>query len=202
LIGFTAKKGLSGLEHFAGIPSTVGGGLWQNLHFLSPDRTKTVYIEEFLRESEIVTEEGERKIVDTTYFSFGYDTSILHTKKDVVLSATFELTPKAEAEIENVIDANLKWREEKHPQNASHCSAGSIFKKIENLGAGRLIEQVGLKGYTIGGAQISDKHANFIINTGNGTARDVVELIELVKQKVRDQFNVEMQAEISMIGEF
>ena len=202
LIGFTAKKGLSGLEHFSGIPSTVGGGLWQNLHFLSPDRTKTMYIEEFLREAEILTEEGERKIVDTSYFNFGYDTSILHTKKDVVLSATFQLTPKNEAEIENVIDANLKWREEKHPQNATHCSAGSIFKKVENLGAGRLIEQVGLKGHQIGGAQISDKHANFIINTGNATANDVVQLVELVKEKVRAQFNVEMQPEISFVGEF
>lgn len=202
LIGFIAKKGLSGLEHFSGIPSTVGGALWQNLHFLSSDRTRTVYIEEVLEQAEILTEEGERKIVGKEYFHFGYDTSILHTRKDAVLSATFLLEKKDEAAIEQTIDENLKWREEKHPHNAVHSSAGSVFKKIEGYGAGRLIEQVGLKGYKIGDAQISEKHANFIVNTGNATATDVKKLIELVQTKVKDKLGLDMQTEVSMIGEF
>lgn len=202
LIGFTAKKGLSGFEHYAGIPSTVGGALWQNLHFLSPDRTGTMYIGNILVSAEIMTEEGEKKIVDREYFHFGYDTSILHSNKDIVLSATFELMEKDPEEIESVIDANLKWREEKHPHNAIHISAGSVFRKIEGHGAGRLIEQVGLKGHQIGGAQISERHANFIINTGDATAKDVMNLINLVKEKVRQQLGLEMQMEISVVGEF
>src|SRR5262249_5999799 len=136
------------------------------------------------------------------YFQFGYDDSILHLRKDIVLSATFQLTPKDSLEIEGTIDANLKWREEKHPEGATHNSAGSVFKKIEGHGAGRLIEQVGLKGHHIGGAQISIKHANFIVNTGSATAKDVVDLIELVKVKVRGELGLEMQTEISLIGEF
>lgn len=202
LIGFTAKKGLSGLEHYSGIPSTVGGALWQNLHFLTPDRLQTAYISEVLESAEILTEEGERKTVGKDYFGFGYDTSILHTKRDVVLLATFQLEKKDEAVIENTIDANLKWREEKHPQNAVHCSAGSVFKKIDGRGAGRLIEEVGLKGHQIGDAQISEKHANFIINTGSATAQDVVQLIELVKKTIQEKLNLEMQTEISLVGEF
>ncbi len=202
LIGFTEKKGLSGFEHFAGIPSTVGGALWQNLHFLSPDRTKTLYIGDILKSAEILTEEGEKKVVDKEYFAFGYDTSILHTKKDIVLSATFALTPKTQEEIIQTIDENLAWREAKHPENAARNSAGSVFRKIEGYGAGRLIEQVGLKGYNIGGAKISDKHANFIINTGDASAKDVKDLIELVKKKVKEEMGLDMQIEISLVGEF
>jgi UDP-N-acetylmuramate dehydrogenase len=202
LIGFTAKKGLSGFEHFAGIPSTIGGALWQNLHFLSPDRSKTLFLGDILASAEILTEKGEKKTVDKDYFQFSYDSSILHTKKDVVLSATFQLTPLDEAELEHRIDENLKWREEKHPQNAAHCSAGSVFKKIESHGAGRLIEQVGLKGHQIGGAQISERHANFIVNTRDATAKDVLDLINLVKEKVKQELGLEMQLEISLIGEF
>ena len=202
LIGFTAKKGLSGFEDFAGIPSTVGGALWQNLHFLSSDRTKTNLIGDLVEKAEIVTEEGERKIVGKDYFGFGYDKSILHTRKDVVLSVTFLLKKEDSTKIENTIDENLKWREEKHPENAMHCSAGSVFKKLEGYGAGRLIEKVGLKGYQIGGAKISEKHANFIINTGNAKASEVMELINLVREKVKAELGLQMEPEIGFVGEF
>ena len=202
LIGFTAKKGLSGFEHYAGIPSTIGGALWQNLHFLSPDRSITMFIGDILESAEILTEKGERQTVNKDYFHFGYDESVLHYNKNIVLSATFRLTPKDPEEIENSIDANLRWREEKHPHGAVHSSAGSVFRKIEGHGAGRLIEEVGLKGHQIGGAQISEKHANFIINTGDATAKDVIDLIELVKTKVKEELGLDMQTEISMIGEF
>ncbi|HXS15353.1 MAG TPA: UDP-N-acetylmuramate dehydrogenase [Candidatus Saccharimonadales bacterium] len=202
VIDQTAALGLSGLEHFAGIPSTVGGALWQNLHFLSPDRTKTVYIEEVLLRAEILSEEGERKEVGKEYFHFGYDYSMLHQRKDVVLSATFALSSKDVEEINVVIESNLSWRAEKHPEGAVWKSAGSVFKKIEGRGAGRLIQEVELKGHTIGGAQISEKHANFIVNNGTATAKDVKNLIELVQAKVKEQLNLEMIPEISLVGEF
>jgi len=212
LIKFTAEKGLSGLEHFAGIPSSVGGALWQNLHFLSPDRTKTVFIGDILEEAVIYSssEQSESRSfrqartvnVSWDYFKFDYDYSILHDNNDIVLSATFNLIPEDPKIIQERIDTNLKWRKEKHPENAVNTSAGSIFKKIEGFGAGRLIEKAGLKGYQIGGAKISEKHANFIVNTGNARSQDVRELIELVKKTVKEKLGLDMQPEISFIGEF
>ncbi|HET9946991.1 MAG TPA: UDP-N-acetylmuramate dehydrogenase [Patescibacteria group bacterium] len=202
LIEIAKEKGLSGFEHFAGIPSTVGGALWQNLHFLSPDRTKTVFIADILESAVILTEEGEQKKVEKDYFQFGYDESILHSNHAIVLSATFSLKEKKKEEIEKVIEENISWRKEKHPENAVWTSAGSVFKKIEGHGAGRLIEQVGLKGYQIGGAKISEKHANFIVNADNATADDVMRLIDLVKEKVHMQLGLTMETEISFVGQF
>ncbi len=202
LIHQTEALGLSGIEHFAGIPSTVGGALWQNLHFLSPDRSKTVYIADVLVKAEILSEEGDRKEVGVEYFKFGYDYSTLHERGDIVLSATFALSQKTPEEVESVAKNNIAWRAEKHPEGAVWKSAGSIFKKIESHGAGRLIQEVGLKGYQIGGAKISEKHANFILNEGGATAKDVRDLIELVERQVRDQLGLIMQPEISFVGEF
>src|SRR5260221_491503 len=144
----------------------------------------------------------ETRIVNKSYFHFGYDTSSLHTTRDVVLSAMFVLSPEDPHVIKERITANLLWRQEKHPEDATSCSAGSIFRKIKDRGAGRLIEQVGLKGHTIGGAKISDRHANFIINTGGATARNVVDLIDLVKKKAYDDLGLKMELEISLVGEF
>ncbi|MBI2470303.1 MAG: UDP-N-acetylmuramate dehydrogenase, partial [Planctomycetes bacterium] len=167
LIDQCRNRGLSGFEHFADIPSTVGGAMWQNLHFLSPDRKRTVFIEEIVQTSRIFTEEGQFRTVGVDYFQYGYDTSILQVRKDVVLDVTFQLSTKSKEEIQTVIDANIAWRHAKQPLLAEFPSCGSVFKKIEGIGAGRLIDQAGLKGKRIGGAEVSPKHANFIVNTGN-----------------------------------
>ena len=216
LIKITQEKGLSGLEHFAGIPSSVGGALWQNLHFLNPDRSRTVFIGDILESAVILGIEGTsestasdsgrtpfaRMMVDCDYFQFGYDSSSLHSTHDVVLSATFALTAEDPKVITERINANLAWRAAKHPANAVKTSAGSIFKKIEGHGAGRLIEQVGLKGYHMGGAKISDEHANFIINEHGASAKDVRNLVDLVTKKVKNELGLDMQIEISFVGEF
>ena len=202
LIELSKERGLSGLEDFAGIISTVGGALWQNLHFLSSDRSKTVFIADILQSATILHENGASEEVDMSYFQFGYDKSILHTSKDIVLSATFTLAFKDTQEIQKTVDDNILWRREKHPQHAEKCSAGSIFKKIEEFGAGRLIEKVGLKGKQIGGAQVSTVHANFIINTGGATAKDVRELIALIQTTVKKDLQLDLQPEISFVGEF
>ena len=109
LIDATVGRGLGGLHHFVGIPSTVGGALWQNLHFLSPApaRERTVFIEEVLESAEILTEEGERRTVPVEYFDFGYDESILHHRSDVVLTATFRLEPTPTEELRRVMRENL-----------------------------------------------------------------------------------------------
>ncbi|MEK7635376.1 MAG: UDP-N-acetylmuramate dehydrogenase [Patescibacteria group bacterium] len=202
LIEITTEQNLSGFEHFAGIPSTVGGALWQNLHFLSPDRTETVYIDSILASAEILDESNNLQKVAKDFFEFGYDTSILHKKDLIVTEATFKLEFKEKTTIQKQIAENLKWRADRQPALEKFPSCGSVFKKIKSVGAGRLIDQAGLKGYRVGDAQVSEKHANFIINTGNATAKDVRDLIKLIQEKVLKETGHKLETEISFVGEF
>ena len=204
LIEAVIAHGLSGLEHYPGIPSTVGGALWQNLHFLSPApaRERTMFIAEVTREAEILTLEGERKTVGVDYFEFGYDDSILHHRPDVVLSATFDLAPGDPETMRRIVEENLEWRRERHPPLDTEPSAGSIFKKIEGIGAGRLIDQCGLKGKRIGGALVTPRHANIFINAGNATAADVRALIAHVQEVVEARTGYRLEPEIGFVGEF
>lgn len=206
LIQATVVRGLGGLHHFVGIPSTVGGAIWQNLHFLSPppERERTVFIEEVVDEVEILTAEGMRRTVGRDYFEFGYDYSILHDRPDVVLTVTFRLTPEPEDRLREVIRENLRWRDERHPDLWLYPSAGSIFQKLEGIGAGRLIDQCGLKGYVHprGRAQIFDRHANIIVNLGGATASEIREIIDLARATVRRELGHELKPEIGFIGEF
>lgn len=204
LIMTAVDAGLSGLEHYAGIPSTVGGALWQNLHFLSPppDRARTMFIEEVLHEADLLTEENERKSVGVDYFEFGYDDSILHHRKDIVLAATFQLEPADPTRLREIIAANLEWRSERHPPLDTEPSAGSIFKKIEGIGAGRLIDECGLMGCRIGGAEVTHRHANILINRANATAADVRALIQYVQDTVQQETGYRLEPEISFVGEF
>jgi UDP-N-acetylmuramate dehydrogenase len=204
LIEAVVSAGLSGLEHYVGIPSTVGGALWQNLHFLSPppDRERTMFIEEVLAEAEILTEEGERRQVPVAYFEYGYDESILHHRRDVVLTATFQLAPGDERQMREIMEANLEWRRQRHPPLDTEPSAGSIFKKIDGIGAGRLIDECGLKGTRIGGIEITRRHANIMINRGGGTAEDVRRMIEHVQLVVERETGYRLEPEILFVGEF
>jgi UDP-N-acetylmuramate dehydrogenase len=202
LINASVARGLGGLHHYVGIPSTVGGAIWQNLHFLSPppDRERTCFIEEVVESAEILTAEGQRRTVDRDYFRFGYDYSILHERDDVVLTVTFRLEPAPESDLRSVMRENLKWRDDRHPDLWLYPSAGSIFKKIEGVGAGRLIDACGLKGRIIGNAQIFHRHANIIVNLGGATAADVRALIRLAQETVRRTSGHELTTEIGMIG--
>jgi UDP-N-acetylmuramate dehydrogenase len=204
VIDTAIEAGLSGLEHYVGIPSTVGGALWQNLHFLSPppERERTMFIEEVLHSADLLTEENERKTVGRDYFRFGYDYSILHDREDVVLAATFQLTEGAPERMRAIAEANLQWRGERHPPLDDEPSAGSIFKKIEGVGAGRLIDECGLKGLRIGGAEITHRHANIMINRANARASDVRALIQHVQHAVEEETGYRLEPEISFIGDF
>lgn len=204
LIELAVSHGLSGLEHYVGIPSTVGGALWQNLHFLAPApaRERTMFIDEVTRSAEILTEEGERKTVGVDYFQFGYDDSILHHRRDVVLAATFQLEPADPARLRRVMEENLEWRRERHPPLDTEPSAGSIFKKIAGVGAGRLIDECGLKGTRIGGAMVTHRHANILINTGGATAADVRALIVRIQEAVEQRTGHRLEPEIGFVGEF
>jgi UDP-N-acetylmuramate dehydrogenase len=204
LIQEAVPRGWSGLEHYVGIPSTVGGAIWQNLHFLSPapERERTMFIAEVFESCDILSAEGERKTVDADYVKFAYDDSIFHHRADVVLSATFRLAKADPDVMQRILQENLSWRGSKHPWLEWHPSAGSIFKKIEGIGAGRLVDQLGMKGFRIGDAQISHMHANIMVNLGHATAADVRSLIETAQRRVKEKFGHELHSEIGFIGEF
>lgn len=204
LIPQAVERGWSGLEHYVGIPSTVGGAVWQNLHFLSPapERERTMFIAEVVESCEILNAEGARQSVDNAYLRFGYDDSVFHHRDDYALAVTFRLTRGDPAVMHRIIQENLSWRGARHPWLQFHPSAGSIFRKIEGVGAGRLIDQLGMKGHRIGGAQISHIHANIMVNLGSATARDVRDLIALAQQRVRDELGHELTPEIAFVGEF
>ena len=206
LIEATVSMGLGGLHHYVGIPSTVGGAIWQNLHFLSPapERERTCFIAEVVAGADLLTEEGERKRVGVDYFGFGYDYSVLHDRDDIVLSVDFELQPTPQPELRRVMRENLEWRDDRHPDLWLYPSAGSIFRKIEGIGAGRLIDQCGLKGrvHESGRAMIFHRHANIVVNLGGARAADVRALIELAQETVRRDLGYELVPEIGFVGEF
>jgi UDP-N-acetylmuramate dehydrogenase len=204
LIPQAVDRGWSGLEHFVGIPSTVGGAIWQNLHFLSPapERERTMFIAEVFESCDILSEEGERKTVGPDYVKFGYDDTVFHHRRDIVLATTFQLVPGDVDAMHRVMQENLSWRGARHPWLQIHPSAGSIFKKIEGVGAGRLVDQCGLKGFRVGGAQISHIHANIMVNLGGATAKDVRQLIATAQAAVKEKFGYELEPEIGFIGEF
>jgi len=200
----SVAQGWSGLEHYIGIPSTVGGALWQNLHFLSPApaRERTMFIAEVFESCEILDESGTRRVVGPDYVQFGYDDSVFHHTRDVVLQATFRLERGDPADLHRILQENLSWRGARHPWLEVHPSAGSIFKKIADVGAGRLVDQCGLKGFRVGGAAISHMHANIMVNLGGATAADVRALIAHAQAAVQERFGYALEPEIAFVGEF
>lgn len=204
LIQDAVRRGWSGLEHYVGIPSTVGGAVWQNLHFLSPapERDRTMFVAEVFQSCDILSAEGERRIVDADYVEFGYDDSVFHHRDDIALSVRFQLAPGDSSVMHRIMQENLAWRGGRHPWLQIHPSAGSIFKKIEGVGAGRLVDQCGLKGYRVGDAQISHIHANIVVNLGRATAADVQAVIAHAQQSVYDTFGHKLEVEIGRVGEF
>jgi UDP-N-acetylmuramate dehydrogenase len=204
LILSSVRHGLSGLEHYIGIPSTVGGAVWQNLHFLSPapERERTMFIAEVVESCELLLAQGGRQTVPREEMEFGYDTSILHHRRDVALSVTFALTPGDSGLMHRILQENLSWRGARHPWLDIHPSAGSIFKKIKDVGAGRLVDQCGLKGFRVGDAQVSHLHANIVVNLGAATASDIRSLIAEVQRRVEEQHGQHLEPEIGFVGEF
>ena len=202
LIGQAADHELGGLEHYAGIPSSVGGAIWQNLHFLAPDRKSTMFIESVVETARVLLANNEIVEVDRDWFNFGYDDSRLHHEEIVVLDVTFKLERSTREAVMDQAARNLQWRTERHPDLRSQPSCGSVFKKIEGEGAGRLIDGAGLKGYRIGGVHVSEKHANFLVNTDGGTAKNVLDLVEHIQKTVKANSGLDLEMEIRCVGEF
>ena len=131
-----------------------------------------MFLAEVFESCEILAEDGGRRSVDASYVRFGYDDTVFHHRRDIVLTVTLCLAAGDPATMRRIMEENLSWRGARHPWLDWFPSAGSIFKKIEGVGAGRLIDQCGLKGFRHGGAQISTIHANIIVNVGHATAAE------------------------------
>ena len=194
-LALTAQEhALTGLEFASGIPGTVGGGLFMNAgayeSCLSDVCTGAKLLDiETLKTRDVVLPE----------LALGYRTSVLQDGRLICLQASFLLKQGDREQIRAKMDELNRRRREKQP--LSYPSAGSTFKRPQGQFAGALIEQAGLKGLSVGGAQVSEKHAGFIINTGGATARDVLELIETVKQRVYDMSGVTLEPEVRITGE-
>lgn len=185
--------GLTGAEFAAGIPGTVGGGVFMNAGAYDGEMsgivTRSVYMDE----------DGGSRALSGAEQAFGYRTSIYKQHPEwVIIEAECLLKPGDPAEIRAKMDDFARRRREKQPLNFP--SAGSTFKRPEGYFAGRLIEGAGLKGASVGGAQVSEKHAGFVINHGGATCADVTALIEHIQKTVFDRFGVHLECEVRTIG--
>ncbi len=187
----TARRGLAGLEFAGGIPGSLGGALVMNAGAFGG------YVGSLVREVVLVDWNGAEHRLPAAACGFGYRRSSL-ARAGVVLEATLELQPGNAAELESRVEAFLERRLRRHPRQPS---AGSVFRNPPDRPAGRLIEEAGGKGMQIGGARVSERHANFIVNRGGATATDIIALIEAVQKLVRKQFGIELQPEVRIIGE-
>lgn len=189
-----AEASLSGLEFASGIPGSVGGAVVMNAGAYGGE------IKDVLIDATVLTAEGELKTVTRDELDLSYRHSIVPEKSYIVLSARFMLTPKPQDEIKAYMAELRAKRVEKQP--LEYPSAGSTFKRPEGYFAGKLIMDAGLRGYSVGDAQVSGKHCGFVVNKGEATAADVLTLIKDVQETVLKQFGVKLEPEVKMIGEF
>ena len=188
-----AKTGLSGFEFMGGIPGTIGGGVYMNA-----GAYKYCFADVFTS-ALVLNEKGELMKLSKEDMNFGYRSSILQEHKDwVLVEATFTMQPRDPQEIMSVLDNRKEKRMSTQPWN--FASAGSIFRNPEEKPAWKYIDECGLRGYEIGGAQVSPKHSNFIVNNGYASARDILELILLVEKTVFDRFRVELEKEVILVN--
>ena len=188
------KHSLTGFEFAAGIPGTLGGALVMNAGAYGGE------IKDVLISAKVLTAEGEVVELSAAELELSYRHSCIPEKGYIVLEAVIELQPSEEEAIRELMADYRGRRVDKQP--LEYPSAGSTFKRPEGHFAGKLIQDAGLRGYTVGGAQVSEKHCGFVVNKGGATAADVCKLIADVKEKVYEQFQVEMEPEVKMIGEF
>jgi UDP-N-acetylmuramate dehydrogenase len=191
LLTYCRKSGLGGLEFLAGIPGTIGGAVVMNAGAFGKeigDRVLAIHM---------ITRQGDLVVKDRSEILFSYR-KLRIERGNVVIQVCLQLEVEPEEIVAGRIGDNLKRRKETQP--LEYPSAGSIFMNPPNDYAARLIEKVGLKGEKIGGAMISEKHANFIVNTGGAKASDVLALMHLAQEKVKEQTGIELQPEIQVVG--
>ena len=190
---FAWENGLTGLEFAIGIPGTLGGAVFMNAGAYDGEMSHVVTA------VRAVDFQGNIKEYDASHLDFGYRHSVFHDNHEVIGEVIMTLKPGDKAAIKARMDELTEKRESKQP--LEFASAGSTFKRPPGYFAGTLIEQTGLKGLSVGDAQVSHKHAGFVINTGSASAKDVLDLIAEVQRRVYDQHGVHLEPEVRMIGE-
>ena len=189
-----ASNGLGGMEFAAGIPGSVGGAVVMNAGAYGGE------MKDIIEKVYVLNENGAQLELGRDALDFGYRHSCIPEKKYIVTKVVLELVPRNEAEIRSEMKELNEKRAEKQP--LQYPSAGSTFKRPEGYFAGKLIMDAGLRGYQVGGAQVSEKHCGFVINKGDATAADICQLMQDVSDKVQAQFGVVLEPEVKMIGEF
>jgi len=188
------ENGLTGMEFASGIPGSVGGGIVMNAGAYDGEMS---YIVERVT---VLNESGEQMELDRDTMEFGYRTSVIKNRPFVVVEAVFKLQKGDKEAIRAKMDDFTARRREKQP--LEYASAGSTFKRPEGYFAGKLIMDSGMRGFRIGGAQVSEKHCGFVINTGNATSEDIAELMAEVQERVKERFGVMLEPEVVKLGEF
>lgn len=188
------EESLTGMEFASGIPGTMGGAVMMNAGAYGGE------MKDIIREVTVLTREGELLTLSKEEMNFGYRTSVVKEKGYVVISAVLQLRKGDREEIRKVMDELKERRVTKQPLDMP--SAGSTFKRPEGYFAGKLIMDAGLRGFSVGGAQISEKHCGFVVNKGDATAADVFGLIREVQKRVQEQFGVTLEPEVKFLGEF
>jgi UDP-N-acetylmuramate dehydrogenase len=187
-----AERGLAGLESLVGVPGTVGGGVVMNAG------TREGVVGDRVESVEVIDETAHVRLLTGKDLEFAYRHSNLEGQW--VVSAGLRLKPSEKANIIKRIDELLRYRAETQPLGTSNC--GSVFKNPEGFAAAQLVDQAGFKGVRCGGAQVSERHANFIINEDNAAARDVRLLMQQIQDKVFEKFSVRLQPEIKIVGDW
>lgn len=193
VVSRACKNSLTGMEFAAGIPGTVGGAMVMNAGAYGGE------MKDVVSKVKVLTPEGEILSLGVKDMEFGYRKSIVAQKGYVVLEADFSLEPGEMKDIQGRMEELRSQRISKQP--LEYPSAGSTFKRPEGHFAGKLIMDCGLAGFSVGGAQVSEKHCGFVINRG-GTAADVLAVIRYVQQKVKEKYGVELETEVKLVGEF
>jgi UDP-N-acetylmuramate dehydrogenase len=204
LVRWTVGRGLAGLEAWAGTPGTVGGAVYGNAHWQGRN------VGDLVRCVLVVTADGAASVVSQAEMAFAYDTSRLQWTKEILVWAEFAVEPGEVARLRGRARESLAYR--KGTQPLASPSAGCVFQNPDPVrdrvppaippSAGALVDRAGLKGHRVGGARISDTHANFIVNDGGATAADIRALAETARAAVRDRFGIELRDEVVWLGAF
>lgn len=203
LVRKTVESGLEGFENHLGLPGTVGGGIYMNSKWTNPYS----YVGDSLLYAYLIGNDGREKKVDREYFQFAYDYSILHNTHEIILEGVFQLKKVDPAHLKKRSQEALKYRHETQPHGV--FSSGCFFQNISQedqkkyalptTSAGYLIDKAGLKGAKEGNYYVSSKHANFILNNGEGKAEDLMRLIKHIKQTVLEKFGIELKEEVIIL---
>lgn len=188
------EEGLTGMEFASGIPGTIGGAVFMNAGAYGGE------MKDIIKEVKVLDDQGEVRVLSNEEMKLGYRTSIVKEKGYTVLSAVLQLKKGEVSVIRETMEDLKNRRTSKQPLDMP--SAGSTFKRPEGYFAGKLIMDSGLRGFSVGGAQVSEKHCGFVVNKGGATAEDVTALIREVQRRVKEKFGVELETEVRFLGEF